>query len=142
MIWNLTKKKIVARRPICALSFITRARGMIARDFREFDAMVFPNCKAIHTMFMTKRIDVIFVDAENRVCEIRKRLSPWLPIVKSRTAVTVVEMPSGAIDSSGTEIGDILDLNSEICNPDAILKKSIERQVSPEIVIPCKDSTK
>jgi len=114
MIRNLTKKTIIAKKPIIAVKFFQRGFGMIGKKFADFDAMVFHNCASIHTMFMTMKIDVIFVDRENKVCEIRKELDPWKPFVSSRDAVTVIELPSGTIENSFTEKGDFIDLNAEL----------------------------
>ncbi|HRR29534.1 MAG TPA: DUF192 domain-containing protein, partial [Victivallales bacterium] len=114
MIRNLTKKTIIAKKPIIATKFFQRGLGMIGKKFADFDAMIFYNCASIHTMFMTMKIDVIFVDRENRVCEIRKELDPWRPFVSSREAVTVIELPSRAIENSFTEKGDFIDLNAEL----------------------------
>ena len=84
------------------------------RDFSDFDAMVLNNCNAIHTMFMRINIDVLFVDIDNRICDFRKKLVPWVPAVWSKYAVCVVELPAGTIDKTGTQIGDTIDLNAEL----------------------------
>ncbi len=114
MIVNLTKMRCLAREPLYAISWGTRLRGMIGRRFVGFDAMVFSRCRSIHTMFMMMPIDVIFVDRENTVCSMYRELAPWLPVVYCRRALTTVELPAGALDRSGTEIGDKVDLNSEL----------------------------
>ncbi|MDD3119770.1 MAG: DUF192 domain-containing protein [Victivallales bacterium] len=114
MIINLTRKKCVCRMPVIASNFFLRTRGMIGREFRGFDGMVFNRCNAIHTMFMSIDLDVVFMDRENRVCEICEQLPPWRPVVRSRRAVTVIELPVGTIAGTGTRVGDILDLNAEL----------------------------
>ncbi len=114
MIHNLTRKKLIARKPLVALTFYERGRGMIARDFRDFDAMVFNNCACIHTMFMSIPIDVLFVDRENKICGLRKNLMPWIPFARGPGAISVIELPMGTIERTDTEKGDILDLNAEL----------------------------
>ncbi len=114
MIRNLSKRTVVARRPVVATRFFQRGFGMIGRQFGDFDAMVFHDCASIHTMFMSMKIDVIFLDRDNRVCEIRRELDAWKPFVSARTAVTVIELPCGAVEGSCTEKGDALDLNAEL----------------------------
>lgn len=114
MIHNLTKKCVISRNPISAGTFVERGRGMIGRKFSGFDAMIFNNCNSIHTMFMSINIDVIFVDCENRICDFRKSLPPWKPFVRSGRAITVIELPEGAIERTGTELGDIIDLHAEL----------------------------
>ncbi len=116
MIVNLSKLRCLARRPYYAVSWSSRLRGMIGRNFdgADFDAMVFNHCNSIHTLFMSRPIDVLFVDRENNICGLRRGLPPWVPMVYCRTALVTVELPAGTIDSSRTEIGDKVDLNSEL----------------------------
>jgi uncharacterized membrane protein (UPF0127 family) len=114
MIYNLTKRTVLARRPVAAHGFLPRARGMIGRDFRDFDAMVFYRCGSIHTLGMSMPIDVVFVDGENRICALRPELLPWRPLVHAAGAVAVIELPTGAIARCGAEAGDVLDLNAEL----------------------------
>ena len=134
MIINLTNKRVIARRPKTALGFIERGIGMIGRDFSDFDAMVFHNCNAVHTMLMRIKIDILFVDGENRICEIRKRLVPWVPVVRSANAVTVVELPEGIIEETATELGHILDLNAELTE-EAIKEPEQQLMPAPDAVI-------
>ncbi len=114
MIINLTKKKILAQNPKAARSFAERGRGMIGRNFENFDAMVFDRCNCIHTLLMSITIDVLFVNRDNVVCELRKSLKPWRPFIRSGKAISVIELPQGAIEKSETKIGDVLNLNAEV----------------------------
>ena len=137
MIWNLTKKVIISKRSVSALGFLERGRGMIGRKFEDFDAMIFNNCNAIHTMFMTDKIDVLFVDRENRICDLRKNLQPWLPLVRAVNASSVIELPENTIERTGTETGDFIDLNAELGEKAiASLKMGPIPAVTPETVVP------
>lgn len=107
---------------------------MIFKNFTDFDAMVFNNCSSIHTMLMQIKIDVLFVDIENKVCDFRKELVPWKPIVRSRNAVAVIELPAGTIARTNTETGDCLDLNAELTAESEEERK--EMIASPEAVMP------
>ncbi len=84
---------------------------MIGRDFSGFDAMVFPECSGIHMLFMTRCIDAVFIDKQNTVTKICEYLPAWHPGVFSFKAVTVIELPAGAVGKSGTRCGDRLELN-------------------------------
>ncbi len=114
MIHNITKKTIIAKKPVVAVSIYERGRGMIGRNFDGFDAMVFNNCSCIHTMFMRISIDVLFVDKTNKICELRRGLRPWNPFARGPSAISVIELPAGTIDRSRTEKGDVVDLNAEL----------------------------
>ena len=115
MIANLTNKKYISRQPFFATAIGDRLRGMIGRKFYEsgFDAMVFARCNSIHTLFMGQRIDVIFLDAENKVVGLRKNLATWLLCTRCSKAVSTIELPVGAIEQSGTEIGHVINVFEE-----------------------------
>ncbi len=134
MIINLTKNKIIAEKPVAALSFIARGCGMIGKDFTDFDAMVFNRCNCIHTLLMNIKIDVLFIDKENHICDFRKRLVPWMPFIRCGKAVAVIELPEGTIDETGIESGDLLDLNAEVTKEK---QENLKEQLlpTPEAVI-------
>ena len=115
MIVNLTNKRYIARNPFFAVSFSDRMRGMIGRRFHisDFDAMVFGGCNSIHTLFMSEKIDVIFLDAEHKVVGLRKGLARWLMMVRCPKAVTTIELPEGIIEHSETEIGHVVNVSEE-----------------------------
>lgn len=109
MIINLNRKTTISQKTFFAERLRDRTRGMIGRDFGEaFDAMVFSACNAIHTFFMRIPLDVIFLNKENTVVALRRTLRPWHPCVLVLRACTVVELPVGTIDESGTMVGDQL----------------------------------
>ena len=111
MIRNSDKNTILSERTFHAVRLWDRTRGMIGRNFSGgFDAMVFAACNAIHTFFMGFPLDVVFLDRENRVISLRRKLKPWHPCVLVPRAKTVIELPCGVIDASGTESGDLLEL--------------------------------
>ncbi len=138
MIWNLTKKIVISRKPVVAESFLERGVGMIGRDFKDFDAMIFHRCGAVHTMFMGISIDILFVDSSNRICGIGRAVAPWKPLVRAPNAETVIELPSGTVERTGTEENDVLDLNAELSEPEKLLGKVAELPVAPNPVIPCR----
>lgn len=130
MILNLSKKKYISKSPFYATTLLQRARGMIGRRFdREpFDAMVFGKCNTIHSLFMSIPIDVIFIDLENSICGMRQALPPWFFMVRCSNAFTTIELPCGVIRTTGTEIGDKVDLSSE-------LTMEFERELRGEKII-------
>lgn len=140
MILNLTKKTCISRAPFYAVTFFSRLRGMIGRDFANanFDAMIFDRCNTIHTFFMSEKIDVIFVDRENAICGLRENLPPWRPCVHSVRACATLELPAGRIAATGTEIGDVIDLRAELSGAMINELKNKELIQPVETVIPLK----
>lgn len=124
MIFNLDSLRYVARRPVWALSWRQRLCGMIGRRFdpeNGMDAMIFPRCSAIHTMWMSIPIDVVFLDSGSKVLKVCSGVKPWNLSVSCRGASTVIELPAGAAEESGTERGQHLNLNSTL-SPETIEK--------------------
>lgn len=124
MIFNLDSLRYVARRPYWALGARDRLRGMIGRRFDPedgFDAMVFPRCRAIHTMWMSIPIDVIFLDSGFVAVGLYPEVRPWRLSISCRKASAVIELPAGMIAGSGTELGHHLNLNSTL-SPEMIEK--------------------
>ena len=109
MIRNLTRQTVVARTAWEARSFCWRGRGMIARRFDGFDALIFPGASSIHMCFMGQALDVIFLDRDQRVRKLVPGLKPWR-LAGQWGAVTVIELPVGAIAAAGTAVGDQLAL--------------------------------
>lgn len=113
MIRNLTKQTILSTAPFHAVRFRDRLRGLVARPFDGFDSMVFSRCSAIHTFFMSRPIDVLFLSRDNLVLRAVPSCRPWRPCVFSLRAASVIELPEGALKHTGTEPGDRLDLCAE-----------------------------
>ena len=115
VILNLTRQSVPARNARPAKGFRDRLRGLIGRRFSDsMDGMVFDRCNAIHTFFMKYPIDVIFTDEKYKVLKTSAAFPPWRPFLACRNAYYVIELPAGAIDSTGTAAGDQLDLTGAL----------------------------
>lgn len=141
MIRNLTRKTVLSYRTFQAVSFSDRLRGMIGRPFEQIgiDAMVFPSCSSIHTCFMTFPIDVIFLGMENTVLKTCPDCRPWRFAVWCRGALSVIELPSGALAHTGTMPGDRLDLNAETVPPEKRTEYSTHTPGEQSTVCPSKE---
>ena len=64
-------------------------------------------CEAVHCFFMKFTIDVLFLDRDKRVIRCLPALRPWRIAVCVR-ASSVLELPEGKIESTGTRAGDQL----------------------------------
>jgi uncharacterized protein len=107
---NQTKNQIVVQDLKVATGFFERGQGLLgkARLERE-EALWITPCRSIHTFFMKFAIDAAFVDKNLKVRAIYRRVSPWrLAIPFSFTVRSVIEMSSGRLEETGTEIGDQL----------------------------------
>jgi len=64
-------------------------------------------CESVHTFFMKFPIDLVYVDKQRRVKKIRSRVPAWR-MSACLTAHSIVELPAGTIEKSGTHVGDEL----------------------------------
>ncbi len=86
----------------------TRRRGLLGRDSLEpSTALVLSPCWAVHTAFMRFSIDVIFLDAQDRVARLVTDLVPWR-IAACASARTTVELAAGSLRDRDLAVGDRL----------------------------------
>jgi hypothetical protein len=71
------------------------------------DVVEFPGCRAIHSLAMIERIDVVFVDGEGKVLRLISQLPPWR-VVADSLAVAEFEFRAGAVRALGVELGSRL----------------------------------
>ena len=91
-----------------AVDSASRRRGLLGRaSLPAGHAMVIAPTSAIHTFFMQFTIDVVFATGDGRVVGVWRGLRPWRIAVAPRAACAI-ELPPGAIDASGTRVGDQL----------------------------------
>ena len=130
MIYDVEKNCCIAKAPFTALRLSHRLRGMIGRRFApgKLDAMIFPNCNAVHSMWMSIPLDLLFLDAERKVAGLKRNFRPWGMPVRCAKAGTTIELPVGTIDAYHIEIGDHIDLNANL------LQNPFEKSSKADIV--------
>jgi uncharacterized membrane protein (UPF0127 family) len=83
-----------------------RGRGLLLR--RQLDAetaWLLPECRAVHTIGMHYRLDLLFCDANGRILRIEEHVAPCR-IARERRACQVWELRSGAVRHWGWRVGD------------------------------------
>lgn len=58
--------------------------------------------------FMRFPIDAVWVDRSRHVVKTREALRPWLFAASARGADEVLELPTGTIARTATQVGDVL----------------------------------
>ena len=66
--------------------------ALISRD-RAGPGLLLPRCRSVHTFGMRFPLDLFFLDADQRVVEIRRDVPAWT-VVRSPEACAVLEIPS------------------------------------------------
>ncbi len=96
-----------------AKSFLNRARGLMFWGtltkgeglLIEFSSVL--KSRSIHSFFMRFTIDLIFIDAEMTVVDL-KTISPWKMYTPNRDCKWVLEVNAGTIEQNEIKIDDIL----------------------------------
>lgn len=92
-----------------AQNFWVRAMGLqFKRSFEKGDAMVFPKCNGVHTLFSRFNLDIIFLNSDKVVTNVIENLPKWRFSPFIMKPLTAIELPAGTIKESGTMIGDKL----------------------------------
>ena len=66
--------------------------ALISRDGAG-PGLLIPRCRSVHTFGMRFALDLVFLDAEERVVEVRRDVAAWR-IIRSSEASAVLEIPS------------------------------------------------
>ena len=109
MLRNISRNMILAERPYLALGYWRRAFGMIGKQFKDFDALIIPRCRAIHTWFMSQPLDLIFVNQERKVLGLEIAVKPWRMVIGPPTTHDVIELPPHKLCGILVEHNDILE---------------------------------
>jgi uncharacterized protein len=88
--------------------FWQRARGLLMRqDLLDRQGVLIRPCRSIHTLGMTRTIDVVFLDCDYRVTEVHLSLRPCRALAsRSRGTLATLELAAGDVDKFGIQAGD------------------------------------
>ena len=64
-------------------------------------------CESVHTFFMKFAIDLVYVDRKHRVRKVRHAVPAWR-LSACLTAHSILELPPGTAQQTGTQAGDEL----------------------------------
>ena len=107
MIVNLTRNTVIASHVKIAQDPLSRMKGLLGTgDFPKGQALIITRCQSIHMFFMKFPIDVIFCDRENKVIGLCAGIKPFALSPVFFKAAYAIELPSGSIADSKTQIGD------------------------------------
>ena len=86
---------------------------MFRKSVPESYAMVFSmkrdNREGIHMLFMRFPIDIVFLDQDKRIIDIRQNLKPWTGMAFSRKPFRyAIELPAGAVARASLKEGERL----------------------------------
>jgi uncharacterized membrane protein (UPF0127 family) len=64
-------------------------------------------CESVHTFFMKFPIDLVYLDKKRRVKKVRNAVPAWR-LSACFTAHSILELPAGTVEKTGTVAGDEL----------------------------------
>ena len=104
---RLERGPVVCERGVLATTLWTRTRGLLGRSGLADDEGLWIPTSSIHMFGMRFPIDVVYADREGRVLKLVRGIKPWRASW-CMGAKTALELPVGAIDRAGVEVGDHL----------------------------------
>lgn len=105
--YNQTRQTRIAGNVEKAHSTLRRMKGLLGKKaMPENYGLWIKPCQSIHTFFMKFPIDVIFLSSDLHVVEIAPSIKPFRLSSWVHSAQSVLELASGSIANSGTQIGD------------------------------------
>lgn len=118
---NRSTGKLLASEVELVDTFWRRFRGlMLRRRFPRGKALLFkftkPGRHSVHMWFVRFPIDLVYLDLNFRVVELRVRLKPWRFYRPKATANYLIELPTGTISLSHLKIGHKISLEGKSFN--------------------------
>ena len=114
--FNRTRTTYLATDLLIAGTHWTRFRGLMAKDSSQFprgQGLWINPSHGIHTFAMRFPIDAVYLDRDRIVIHIEEDLKPWRLAAVRIHAVSVLELPTGAVRDSQTAVGDQVDISFE-----------------------------
>ena len=109
---NLTKQTWLATKVRKADNFVTRLVGLLKRThLAPEEALWLMPSKGLHTIGMKFPIDVVFLDKQNIVLGLISGMMPFRISAPQLRGYSVLELPSGTIRKSLTDVGDQLEIS-------------------------------
>ena len=109
-ITNLTSKAEIGNRIEVADRGERRRKGLLGRSgLGSGEGLWIVPCEAVHTFGMQFPIDLVYLDRKSRVIKTRSHVRPGR-LSACLSAHSVVELPSGTVQSTLTKRGDKLEL--------------------------------
>ncbi|MBS2000551.1 MAG: DUF192 domain-containing protein [Candidatus Obscuribacterales bacterium] len=106
---NQTRGTTLATDARVADSFASRLRGLLySKPIVAGQGLLLKPCNSIHMIGMTYPIDAIFLDDDYKVVGLVDDIQPMQVSKVYKEARACLELPSGTISSTGTQLGDQL----------------------------------
>lgn len=100
-----TRRESVVATALKTETFWERSVGLLGRRrLPPGEGLLIERCNSVHTFFMRFAIDVVFLNRQNDVIKIEKKMKPFRLAMAPR-ARSVVELPAGEAERMGIHMG-------------------------------------
>src|SRR5260221_13089616 len=103
---NKTKQIVLAEKVVIPTSLLDQSLGLLKHKTPV--AMLLKTRYGIHTFGMQYSIDILIVDETNHVAAMKKNLKPNRIFLWNFKHQTVIELPTGTIEKTNTQLTDII----------------------------------
>jgi uncharacterized membrane protein (UPF0127 family) len=108
LVRNQTRKTVLAREADVADTSAKRRTGLLKHErLAPGEGLWIVPCESVHTFFMKFAIDLVYLDKQRKVKKVRHAVGPW-KLSACFSAHSVLELPAGTVQESGTVAGDEL----------------------------------
>jgi len=112
MIKNKTKNTVIAKTSKSCNNELTKATGLMFSKRNPNLGLIFPFNRdisiSIHMLFVFYPIDLIYLDKNKKVIEIKENLKPWGFYKPKNKARYLIEVIAGKVKESKTKVNDIV----------------------------------
>jgi len=110
MIKNTTKKTVIAENCKKRRNILAKTFGLMLKNNITPLLFIFKKEKIIpiHTLLVKKPIDLVYLDRQMKVVDLKQNLLPCRFYTPKARAMYVLELPSGFISKSRTVVGDLV----------------------------------
>lgn len=99
MLKNITTNKKIVSKISIMKNIFQKANGLMFRLKFKDEALVFPfpfeQTTSLHMMFVFFPIDVLFLDQNKKIVEIKSNFKPWSVYTPKNKSKYVIELPKG-----------------------------------------------
>ena len=105
---NATKKSIIAKNAELCRNIFTKSFGLMFSIKPKPLIFIFKKEKIIplHMLFVFYPIDILFLNKNKAVVEIKESLRPFSFYTPKKKALYIIELPQGTIKKTKTAVGD------------------------------------
>lgn len=110
MIENTTKKTVIARYCEKRKNILSKTFGLMLKNQISPLLFIFKREKIIpiHTLLVKKPIDLVYLDRQMKVVDLKTDLLPYRFYTPKARAMYVLELPAGSISKSRTSMSDLV----------------------------------